>query len=145
MLRSHDAFCRPCLAEDSIARAEQHCTHRIRLANVEEEAQPMPCPVCRASAVSTEDKAASAALQRRLDTLEATWQRRVDELRSLISQQHTPEKLESKLLSRGILPRLRVIPTVGDGPCLFYTLLHSLSALQPLPCEADELRIELRG
>ena len=128
------------MAKHSKERVKQHRARHIRMPNLEEEAVLIPCPVCRAPAMSIEYKEGNNALQRRIDVLEAT----VRQLRGLISQQTTPVELESKLFSRGTLPRLRVVPIVGDGRCLFYTLLHSRCAMQPIASEADELRARLR-
>ena len=61
------------MAKHSKERVKQHRARRIRLPILEEEALVIPCPVCRAPALSIEDKAGNAALQRRIDTLETTW------------------------------------------------------------------------
>ena len=137
----HDVFCGSCAAKETATRVKQHRARRIRLPNLDEEAVLIPCPVCRSPALSCEDKAGVATLQQRVDTLEAT----VRELRGLISQHRTPEKLESRIISRSLLPRLRVLSIVGDGRCLLYTLLQSRHAMLPVASEADALRRQLRA
>ena len=136
----HDAFCAICWSRESEKRVKAYRKRRIRFPNLEEEALLIPCPVCRNSTMSCEDKDGVAVLQRRIDVLETT----VSQMRGSISRQNTASRLECKLFSRNVLPRLRVIPIVGDGRCLFYSLLHSRSAVPPLPWEADELRAQLR-
>ena len=79
-----------------------------------------------------------ATLQQRLAELEAT----VRELRGLITQHRTPTPCKSKLIRRDI--KVDVLSIVGDGRCLFYSLLQSQHSMLPTAGEADALRQLLR-
>ena len=65
-------------------------------------------------------------------------------LRGMLSQQRTPIPLQTKLIDRRHRSHLQVLSIVGDGRCLFYSLLQSQCAMLPTADEADELRARLR-
>ena len=66
------------------------------------------------------------------------------ELRGLIQQHRTPTPLKTKLIDRKYRSHLHVLSIVGDGRCLFYSLLQSQRAMLPTAYEADELRAAVK-
>jgi len=70
--------------------------------------------------------------------------RELAELRGLIYQHRTPTPLKTKRIDRKYRTHLHVLSIVGDGRCLFYSLLQSQRAMLPTAYEADELRAAVK-
>ncbi len=83
-------------------------------------------------------------LQPQQDQIEQVKQE-VATLRSMLTQHSTPSPLKSKLIASTHSKHMQVLSIVGDGRCLFYSLLQTQRAMLPLATEADDLRRQLRA
>ena len=81
------------------------------------------------------------ATVQRLDVLA----RDISTLRSQLQQRNTPSLLVFNLIAAKFKQYVKVLSIVGDGRCLLYSLLQSVSSLLPSPREADQLRAQLRA
>ena len=132
----HDAFCSACwLQQLECMQKQQQGADPDRLHT---PLLRLRCPVCSQPVQSYN------SLQPQPDQVEQLKQA-VASLRSMLTQHSTPSPLKSKLIASTHSKHLQVLSIVGDGRCLFYSLLQTQRAMLPLATEADDLRRQLRA